>query len=67
MHKVRSVLIFAANIALMVLSGVFYKFPQGDEYLVLFMISLLFMAAPYVMDVRATGILLGANLLFLVL
>lgn len=66
MYKVRPVLISAANIALMVLSWVFYKFPQGDEYLVLFMISLLFMAAPYVMDLRSTCILLGANLLFLI-
>jgi diguanylate cyclase (GGDEF)-like protein len=66
MYKVRPVLISAANIALMVLSWVFYKFPQGDEYLVLFMISLLFMAAPYVMDLRSTCILLGVNLIFLI-
>lgn len=66
MHKVRPVLIFAVNVALMALSWIFFKFPQGDEYLVLFMISLVFMAAPYVIDVRATGILLGINLLFLV-
>jgi len=66
MYKVRPVLISAANIALMVLSWVFYKFPQGDEYLVLFMISLLFMAAPYVMELRSTCILLGVNLIFLI-
>ena len=65
MHKVRPLMIFAANAFLMALSWVFYRFPHGDEYLILFMISLLFMLAPYVMSVRLAGIMLGANGAFL--
>lgn len=67
MYKVKPLIIFAANAFLMALSWIFYKFPQGDEYLVLFMISLLFMLAPYAMGMRLAGIMLAANAVFLMI
>jgi len=66
MFKLKTVMVFTVNILLAVLSWVFYKYPQGDEYLVLFMISLVFMVAPNVMPVRMVGVLFAANIAFLV-
>ncbi|MFQ5951901.1 MAG: diguanylate cyclase [Candidatus Omnitrophota bacterium] len=64
MFKLRPVMMFVANILLMALSWVFYKFPHGDEYLVLFVIPLIFILSPYVLTLRLTGVLLFLNLIF---
>jgi len=50
----------------MILSWIFYKFPQGDEYLVIFAISLVFLVAPFMLSVVHIGVLLALNLTFLV-
>lgn len=65
MHKIGPAIIFAVNITLVAFSWAFYRLPQCDEYLVLFIISLLFMAAPAVMSLRLMGIFLASNLAFL--
>ncbi|MGB2630282.1 MAG: GGDEF domain-containing protein [Candidatus Omnitrophota bacterium] len=62
----RPVIMFVANILLVALSWVFYKFPHGDEYLILFIIPLIFILSPYVLTLRQTGILLLFNLAFLI-
>ncbi|MDD3089797.1 MAG: GGDEF domain-containing protein [Candidatus Omnitrophica bacterium] len=66
MRKIKRIGIYAANLALLAVSWAFYKFPHGDEYLVLFMVSLVFMVAPYVMAPRSMAWLLGMNGGFLV-
>ncbi|MFH1879096.1 MAG: GGDEF domain-containing protein [Candidatus Omnitrophota bacterium] len=65
--RISESMIFSVNIMLMLLSWIFYKYPHGDEYLVLFMISLIFMIAPYIMNLRLTFVLLVMNLLFLLM
>jgi diguanylate cyclase (GGDEF)-like protein len=65
MLRLRAFLVFTLNILLVLLSWIFYKYPHGDEYLVLFMISLIFMAAPSFISMRALVILYAGNLLFL--
>ncbi|MFC1549141.1 GGDEF domain-containing protein [Candidatus Omnitrophota bacterium] len=64
MRKIRTILIFGANLLLMLGSWLCYKYPQGDEYLVLFMISLIFMIAPYIMLPLFVGVLFLINLAF---
>ena len=59
-------MVFAANILLILISWLCYKFPHGDEYLIMFMIPLVFMAAPFVARRRAVGVLLILNLGFFV-
>ena len=49
----------------MLLSWVFYKFPQGDEYLVIFAISLVFLIAPFILSMVHVGVLLALNIIFL--
>ncbi|MGB2599792.1 MAG: GGDEF domain-containing protein [Candidatus Omnitrophota bacterium] len=66
MFKMKPVMMFVANILLILLSWVFYKFPQGDEYLVLFVISLIFIISPYVLTLLLTGVLFALNLAFFV-
>jgi diguanylate cyclase (GGDEF)-like protein len=65
MFKVRTLIIVGVNILLMLLSWLCYKYPQGDEYLVLFMIALVFMVAPYFVTPIVTGALFVANIGFL--
>ena len=65
MFKVRTLIIIGANILLMLLSWLCYKYPQGDEYLVLFMISLIFMVAPYFTTPVVIGSLFLVNMGFL--
>jgi diguanylate cyclase (GGDEF)-like protein len=60
----KPVIIFGLNILLMIVSWIFYKFPQGDEYLVLFMISLIFIVAPFVITLFLTTVLFFVNLAF---
>jgi diguanylate cyclase (GGDEF)-like protein len=66
MFKMKPVMMFGANILLVLLSWVFYKFPQGDEYLVLFVIPLIFIISPYVLTLLLTGVLFAFNLAFFV-
>ena len=64
MLKMRPVMMFAGNILLILLSWIFYKFPHGDEYLVLFVTPLIFILAPYVLTLTSAGFLLSLNLIF---
>jgi diguanylate cyclase (GGDEF)-like protein len=64
MFRVKPVMMFVANILLMSLSWAFYKFPHGDEYLVIFVIPLIFVLSPYVLTLKLTGILVLFNLIF---
>lgn len=66
MFKIKQISIFTANILLMFASWAFYKFPQGDEYLVLFMIPLIFISAPFILTLTLTGVLLLVNIIFFV-
>ena len=65
MFKIKPVIIFTVNILLMIASWACYKFPQGDEYLVLFMIPLVFFIAPFILSLTFIGILLAVNVGFL--
>jgi len=64
--KTKWIIVFGLNILLMAVSWMFYKLPQGDEYLVLFMISLIFIIAPFVMTLPLTAALLSINLAFFI-
>ncbi len=66
MFKMKVALIYGANLLLMLISWLCYKYPQGDEYLFIYMISLLFMVAPFVITPLFTGIMLGTNVMFFV-
>ncbi|MFH1846954.1 MAG: GGDEF domain-containing protein [Candidatus Omnitrophota bacterium] len=66
MFNVKKASIFMSNILLMTISWAFYKYPQGDEYLVLFMIPLVFVVAPFVIVPGLVAFLLAANFLFFV-
>jgi len=61
----RMILTILANILLFLLSWVARESLHGDEYLFLFMISLVFMVAPYALTLISTAVLFFANLLFL--
>ncbi|MBU0571205.1 MAG: GGDEF domain-containing protein [Candidatus Omnitrophica bacterium] len=64
MRKVRSTGIFAVNAILFLASWACYVSPRGDEYLVLFVIPLLFIIAPYILTVRLMMVMLLGNVLF---
>jgi len=66
MFKVKVISIFAINIIFLLLSWAFYLFPHGDEYLTLFVISLICIVAPYVLSLRLMAFLLAGNFLFFV-
>jgi len=66
MLKINPIIIFILNLLLVVLSLIFYRFPQGDEYLVIFAIPLLFIAAPFVLKLSLTMTLISINFIFLV-
>ncbi len=66
MFKIKPTIIFGLNILLVLASWICYKYPHGDEYLVLFMISLIFMVAPFAMSVRLIVGLLAFNLAFFI-
>lgn len=66
MFKMKPVLVFAANILLLLLSLALHWFSRGDEYLLLFIIPLIFICAPYILALRLVAFLLLGNLLFFV-
>ncbi len=66
MLKIKPVAIYTANVFLLILSWVFYKYPHGDEYLVLFVVPLIFMLAPYSIEPKSSLILFGINILFFI-
>ncbi|MFH1798326.1 MAG: GGDEF domain-containing protein [Candidatus Omnitrophota bacterium] len=65
MLKIRTIAIFSVNFLLIILSWIFYNLPRNDEYLVLFMISLVFIIAPFVISLRLMVALLLLNLMSL--
>lgn len=65
MHKIRTVAVFGVNFFLIILSWIFYNLPRNDEYLVLFMISLVFIIAPFLLSARSIITLLFLNFIFL--
>ncbi len=66
MFKMRPVFVFAVNALLLSLSWLFHRFAHGDEYLILFVIPLVCIIAPYALTIRAMIFLLSGNLMFLV-
>lgn len=64
MFKIKPVSIFGLNILMIIASWIFYKFPQGDEYLILFMIPIVFIFVPFVLKFPAAIILFTMNLAF---
>ena len=59
-------IILALNLVLMFISWFFFKFPHGDEYLILFMIPLIFFIAPFFLKIREMSVLFAVNLAFFV-
>ena len=66
MFRIRPVIICVLNILLITLSWVFYKFPQGDEYLVLYMIPIIFIVAPFMITISLVGALVLVNFAFFI-
>ncbi|MFH1305440.1 MAG: GGDEF domain-containing protein [Candidatus Omnitrophota bacterium] len=64
MLKIRPFLIFGLNGCLLFASWAAYKFPHGDEYLILFLVSLVFMIAPFALTLRMIMALFSVNLVF---
>jgi diguanylate cyclase (GGDEF)-like protein len=64
MFKIRPISALLVNILLMALSWFFYKAPHGDEYLVLFIIPVFFMAVPVFIKPLNSLFLLGCNIVF---
>ena len=67
MFKIRPFVIFGLNILLMIVSWVFHFFPRGDEYLIIFMIPLIFIVAPFVLELHQTVVLLIVNFAFFII
>lgn len=67
MSNLRVVVMFGVNLLLIsaVINGIFYKLPYVDEYLALFMISPIFILAPFLLSVRLLTVLFGINFVFL--
>jgi len=66
MFKIKPVVIFMLNAALLALSWVLHSLPQGDEYLLLFVVPLVGIMASYVLTVRPLAFLLLGNIIFFV-
>ncbi|MFC1480164.1 GGDEF domain-containing protein [Candidatus Omnitrophota bacterium] len=66
MFKVKPVIVFGVNAFLMFVSWTFFKLPRADEYLILFMIPLVFIVCPFVLTFPQTAGLLLANLAFFI-
>ena len=66
MFKIKPFILFALNILLIFISWWCYKFPHGDEYLFLFMVSPVFIIAPFVLNLKQEGALLSVNIVFFV-
>jgi len=67
MFQIRPLLIFITNIAMMLISWGIHEYSRGDEYLVLFMIPLIFMVAPFAMSAPFIMALYAVNFAFLAL
>ncbi|RKY42864.1 MAG: hypothetical protein DRP85_01505 [Candidatus Makaraimicrobium thalassicum] len=65
-NSVRPAIVSGLNLLLIVTSWIFYRYPQGDEYLVLFMIPLVFIIAPFMVTLPVTAVLFSANLIFFI-
>ena len=65
-NVIKPAVVYLANIALMITSWCFYKFPHGDEYLVLFMVPLVFIVAPFMMRLSFLLVLFVLNFAFFV-
>ncbi|MDD4956529.1 MAG: GGDEF domain-containing protein [Candidatus Omnitrophica bacterium] len=66
MLRVKPFVLYAVTLALIVLSWIFYKFPHGDEYLVLFVLPLVFVLAPFVARLKGIAVMMAATLALLV-
>ncbi|MBF0215805.1 MAG: GGDEF domain-containing protein [Candidatus Omnitrophica bacterium] len=66
MFKIKTIAIFALDILLMVQTFILRSSPRADEYLVLFLIPLLSLVAPYFLDAGRTAALLTVNFIFFV-
>ena len=66
MFKIRPLILFFVNVLLMIASLVFYRLPRGDEYLILFLIPLIFVVAPFTLTLPQIIILFFANVAFFV-
>ena len=66
MFRMKPVMMFVVNILLLLLSWIFYKFPHGDEYLVLFVVPLIFILSPHVLTLKLTAVLFSLNLVFFI-
>ena len=64
MFKVKPFLLIFVNMLLWLLSWYFYKVPHGDEYLIVFMIPVLFVLVPFVYKYIFTIIIFCTNVLF---
>lgn len=67
MFKIKPIIIFGLNMLLIAVSGVFYRFPQKDEYLILFMIPLVFIIAPFILTFPMIVVLLVLNVIFFII
>ena len=64
MFKVKPFLLIVVNALLWLLSWYFYKAPHGDEYLIVFIIPVIFVLVPFVSKYIFTIIIFLANVLF---
>jgi len=66
MFKLKPFMLFSFNIALVVASWAAYILPQGDEYLFLFAIPIVYALLPFVFSVRQAVAVTAMNFIFLV-
>ncbi len=66
MRRIGKIILFIFNLILLALSWHLFKSPHGDEFLVLFIVSTVFVFAPFVLKVGMITVLLSLNLAFLI-
>jgi diguanylate cyclase (GGDEF)-like protein len=66
MFKIKPVILLIFNVFLWLLSWYFYKAPQGDEYLVIFIIPVIFVLLPFVSRYVFSIVFFCFNLLFFI-
>ncbi|MBU0683248.1 MAG: GGDEF domain-containing protein [Candidatus Omnitrophota bacterium] len=66
MFRIKPIIVFGLNFALMLFSWIMHNFPRGDEYLALFMIPLIFIIVPFICELPVTGALVAVNLVFFI-
>ncbi len=64
MFKVKPVILMIINVLLWLISWYFYKAPNGDEYLILFIIPVIFVLLPFVSKYVFSIVLLFSNIIF---